>query len=152
VKHRKALAATLLVLALIVAAFAATWLTLPTDSSSRVSAPASWFASGITSAQHVAACDHPKNGCFDDGTLYTPALAKRRGDETVSQSCGIYGGLGGYATRGGLAACTHPAYTNYTVDTASLKRRVKTVYGAAAVIVVLLGAAFIVLGRRPQLT
>jgi hypothetical protein len=39
-------------LALVVAAFAATWLTLPNDDDARVSVPASFFARGLTTAEH----------------------------------------------------------------------------------------------------
>jgi hypothetical protein len=133
----------LLLLALIVAAFAATWITLPTSSGATVSAPASWFASGLTNAEHVPACHHPKNGCFSDGTLYTPTLARRRGLSVSVRGCGIYS-----QPFSNAPSCAHPAYAIYSVDTASLKRRVETIYGAAVLIVLLIAGAFFVGSRR----
>jgi len=91
----------------------------------------------LTSAHHVAACHHPKNGCFDDGTLFTSELVMRRyGHAVLARSCALF-----------FRACARPAFTDYAVKVPELKQRVEVTYPSAAAILVLMVMA---LGIRPK--
>ena len=112
---------TLLALAFVVVAFAATWVTMPTQRDEAVNPPASLFAHGLTKAHKVRTC--VGGGCsrWNPTTQRWEIEAQRR-------------------------------VTRHTVDVKALERRVKVIFGAAAVVTLFVGLAFGAMGRvgRPE--
>lgn len=101
----------------VVVAFVAAWISLPSDSSRRVSPPASLFARGLASSTYYAPT-RPTPRCQDSGCRGEPP---------------------GLPQPSGPLLPGTPAHTEYNVNLPQLKQRIEVFFGGAAAVVLLLG-------------